>query len=705
MTRYALLLAAMVMVPVDAGAGDAGARVVPSTDGFVGIRYQEQPEGLVVTEVVSGMPADAAGMVVGDLIVAVDGESIVPDVPAPTLAGRSGEGVELGVVSPLGEAVRTLDLVRAPKSRGTPSTKKVRRNYARFSGALRRGPARHARSAAEALIRSEYDGLSVDQAFAPLRRAAREHPRKTRVTLDALVQAAEDRPELNRIVGTVYQWLGDAERSLAYLKASRNDVDNTLAERLGVSAWADRDLASVMWDAGERGESIALTRRIAPLLKSEALWNKTGMATPTPTQPWTIAAEPLADITLTTRSGERWRLSEQRGKPVALVFWASWCGPCKKELPALANLVRARPDWPVEFVAVSVDKDAHVDKAEQLADGWDLPFPVAFDRGLGAQMSVSGLPATRLIDGSGVLRSASAGYSQKSVMKLAAALDRLVETQADGSSQSVSRQMGTGWSLGSAELRLAEPADAVRQVAVRDGRVSALFADHGAVELPVENGEIRSQVVIDEATLSTGDRHIAWLNGPVSAGTWWLRSRTNDGSTRWFRTMSSPIESMVTSHDQLWVATQSGLVVFDPEGKVVVQLDAPAVSLAAATDGGVWAVDGQRRVRYAPDGEVVLSDDAPGSALVAADGSWVGRGFKQLVLARVGPAGSPRVIALRRDGTIVGLDGSGRPALRIDVDNDQGHFIAVGDLDADQRDELVLSSYGVGLATISLEMP
>ncbi len=703
MIRQSILLTMVAIAPPLLNASDAyGAS--PS-DGYVGIRYLEQTEGLVVTEVVPGMPADAAGMVPGDLIVSIDGEDIGPDAPTPSLVGPTGEALRMGVVSPLGQAVRTIEVVRMPKAKGPPPTKTVRRNYTRFSGSLRRGPARHARAAAEALIRADYDGLSVDQAFAPLRRAAREHPRKARVTLSAIANAARDRPELNRVVGMAYQWLGDSEKSLAYLKASRSGVEDSLAERLGASAWADRDLASVMWDAGQRGDSIALTRRVAPLLKTEALWKKVGMATPTPTSPWEVAVEPLDDIALATRSGSPWRLSAQRGRPVAMVFWASWCGPCKKELPALAHLVRSRPDWPVEFIAVSVDKDVHFDKAEQLADGWDLPFPVAFDRDLGSRMNVEGLPAIRLIDGSGVLRSASAGYSEKSVMKLAAALDRLVEGETDEAGQSARRQMGTSWSLGEVGLRFAEPADALRQIAVLNGRVTAIFSGHGAIELPVEGGGVRSQIVVDEALLSSGDRHIAWLDGPISAGLWWLRARASDGTTRWFRTMSSPIASVVTSKDQLWVATDSGLTVFDPLGNIVVQLDAPAVSLAAAADGGVWAVDGERRVRYAPDGRVVLSDEAIGSALIAADGSWVGRGFKQIVLARVGPSGSPRVIALRRDGTIVGLDGTGQPALRVDVDNDRGHFIAVGDLDDDQHDELVLSSYGVGLATIELEIP
>jgi hypothetical protein len=56
-------------------------------------------------------------------------------------------------------------------------------------------------------------------------------------------------------------------------------------------------------------------------------------------------------------------------------------------------------------------------------------------------------------------------------------------------------------------------------------------------------------------------------------------------------------------------------------------------------------------------------------------------------------------------GTIVGLDGNGVAALRIDVNNATPPAIAAADLDGDGRDELLISSFGRGIATIDLEIP
>lgn len=675
-------------------------------DGYVGIRYQEQAEGYVVTEVAQGMAASDAGMVEGDLIVTVDGQEIGPDLQVAPLRGDIGKPVVLGVVSPLGDEVRTITLERSVKVSAPRTGPKSGKHYLRMTGSLRRGTVREARAAANALIAADFDGMVPEMAFASLRRAARVSPRKARAVLKVLTNEAPNNPRLNRIIGLTYRWLGDPQNAVLYMRAARAGDGVNLSERLGGNTWADRELASAMWDAGDRSGSIELTRSIAPLMKTEALWKKTGMATPTPTQGWTVATEPLDDIELEQLDGTAWTLSEHAGKPVALVFWATWCGPCKKELPALAELVRKRPNWPVEFMAVSVDKDVHLSKAQTMVKNWQLPFPVSHSRALGEQMDVSTLPAIRLIGPHGVLRSSSSGYSKKSVQKLEKAMDQLVREKKRVQPTALERPFADAWSTGEMQPRAVTAAYGVRHLAVGvDGRVTGVFEDHGAIEMPVANGAVVGGVVVDEGLVSAGDKHVAWFDGPVSAGKWWIRSRDEAGTTRWFRTMSAPIRSVVASGDQLWVATDETMTVFDAGGRVLFSVAQGARDLAAAPDGGVWAVDGELRIRCAPDGQVVLSDAAMGSELIASDGSWVGPGFKQMALGRFGPDGQPRVVALRDDGTVVSLDGVGNSAVRIDVRNERGHTLAVGDLDGDGRDELLLSSFGHGVATIELEIP
>ena len=72
---------------------------------------------------------------------------------------------------------------------------------------------------------------------------------------------------------------------------------------------------------------------------------------------------------------------------------------------------------------------------------------------------------------------------------------------------------------------------------------------------------------------------------------------------------------------------------------------------------------------------------------------------------RFGPNKEQRVIALRDDGTILGLDGDGSPTLRVQLEDEVQPFIAAGDLDGDGRDELLISSKDRGVATVEMELP
>jgi len=96
------------------------------------------------------------------------------------------------------------------------------------------------------------------------------------------------------------------------------------------------------------------------------------------------------------------RLSELSGSPVVLNFWASWCGPCRAEMP---DLIRFANDYPhVKMLGVAVDSGSDVDIA-RASDRFGITWPVGpASRTIKSDYGVSVLPTTILIDADGSLR-------------------------------------------------------------------------------------------------------------------------------------------------------------------------------------------------------------------------------------------------------------------------------------------------------------
>ena len=100
-----------------------------------------------------------------------------------------------------------------------------------------------------------------------------------------------------------------------------------------------------------------------------------------------------------TLDGGTFDLASLKGKPVVLNFWASWCHPCRKELPAIAAWAKAHP----EIRVVGVDYEDDVADARAFAQQHDATWPMVVDAdgAIGEAYKVPGLPATFLIDAQG----------------------------------------------------------------------------------------------------------------------------------------------------------------------------------------------------------------------------------------------------------------------------------------------------------------
>ncbi|MEO6062445.1 MAG: TlpA disulfide reductase family protein [Thermoflexales bacterium] len=123
----------------------------------------------------------------------------------------------------------------------------------------------------------------------------------------------------------------------------------------------------------------------------------------------TRVGAPAPEITLLMLSGETRTLTDLRGKVVVLNFWATWCGPCRAEMPALAEIQTQYASRGVIVIGVNQREDAG--SIRRYLDSIGVDFQIALDP-MGEsnrQYRVLGLPTTYLIDRQGVIRDAIFG--------------------------------------------------------------------------------------------------------------------------------------------------------------------------------------------------------------------------------------------------------------------------------------------------------
>ena len=124
-----------------------------------------------------------------------------------------------------------------------------------------------------------------------------------------------------------------------------------------------------------------------------------------------IAPQSMApDFTLRTMDGPNLRLKEQRGRVVMVNFWATWCGPCRQEMPHLERLHRKYKSAGFVLLGVNVDDDAK--KAAEVAAKLGVSFPMLYDtdKAVSKLYDLSTMPSTVLIDRDGKVRHVHRGY-------------------------------------------------------------------------------------------------------------------------------------------------------------------------------------------------------------------------------------------------------------------------------------------------------
>ncbi len=134
-----------------------------------------------------------------------------------------------------------------------------------------------------------------------------------------------------------------------------------------------------------------------------------GSDAPAETEPSKVEAP---DFTVENADGEEGKLSDYVGKPIVLNFWASWCSPCKSEMPEF-NEAWEELDGEVQFLMVNMTDGSRetVDTAKEYVEGQGFSFPVFFDTGSEAAMAYSAysLPTTYFIDAEGYVVARAVG--------------------------------------------------------------------------------------------------------------------------------------------------------------------------------------------------------------------------------------------------------------------------------------------------------
>jgi len=122
------------------------------------------------------------------------------------------------------------------------------------------------------------------------------------------------------------------------------------------------------------------------------------------------------DFTLPDLNGNPVSLSSLRGRPLVLNFWATWCPPCRMELPDLVDAHQAHRGQDLTIVAVSFMENPQV--VREFASATEMPFPVLLDEDgrVGTSYRVRGLPSSFFIDEEGVIVSSYVGPMTSGVL-------------------------------------------------------------------------------------------------------------------------------------------------------------------------------------------------------------------------------------------------------------------------------------------------
>lgn len=136
--------------------------------------------------------------------------------------------------------------------------------------------------------------------------------------------------------------------------------------------------------------------------------------------------EPAPEFQLASEQHPSAALADFSGKVVLVNFWASWCGPCREEMPELKKMRSALADLGFEVVGINIDKERS--NAVAFMQRYAINFPVLFDpkQEIIARYEAKAMPISYLIDRDGTIRRIFYGYSEQKRAGMVGAISELV---------------------------------------------------------------------------------------------------------------------------------------------------------------------------------------------------------------------------------------------------------------------------------------
>lgn len=147
---------------------------------------------------------------------------------------------------------------------------------------------------------------------------------------------------------------------------------------------------------------------LAPFISQQALENNTSQIIRAPTTTPLPEGETAPEFLLIGLDGKQYRLDDFRGKRVVLNFWATWCAPCRIEMPLLQNFYEQHKR---QIVVVGINMGEDKAPVQAFIDELKITFPILLDeeQATAKRYRVVGLPSTFFIDTQGIVRATHVG--------------------------------------------------------------------------------------------------------------------------------------------------------------------------------------------------------------------------------------------------------------------------------------------------------